>query len=152
MIESVASCLAVLASLCFNGNAQADVSWSSLWSGARIRYEGTEIVAQAGSDSPFRPFLPQMQSFCWLGACTLFRAHCGDADRQYRCTLYYSFDRQMEVRKVTITGERTAVLAAMSSVQLVRSSRVLIRLSFFSYDAPDDLPPMCRVRTGCPEG
>lgn len=146
MADGITSCLAVLASICLNGEASVDIRDSSIWSGAIIRYRGTAITSETYSDNMLLPYSPETHRHCSRRTCLSYQGHCGDAGTQYTCTLWYSFNRAMPLRKVTVTGDRGAVTSAMGQLRLVRSADVLVRLSAFRYDAPDDLPPLCRVR------
>jgi len=146
MVDDITSCLAVLASICLNGNATADVYYGAPISGATIRYGGATIESLTGSDLILPPYVPDMRRQCSARACLFYRGHCAEAGAQRTCTLWYSFSREMELRKVTVAGDRAAVSLAMGDLRLVRSPNVLFPLSTFRYDAPDDLPPLCRVR------
>lgn len=140
------SCLAIVASICLSGEATVRIYDNSISSGATFEYGNTIITSEIASDNVLLPYSSDIQRVCNGRTCLSYQGHCGGVT-QYTCTLWYSFNLAMPLRKVTVTGDRTAVTSAMHQLRLVRSPQALFQLSSFRYDAVDSLPPLCRGRT-----
>jgi hypothetical protein len=150
MLDSITSCLAVIASLCITGSATAEVRRGAGWSGAILSLHNATATSMIGSDTEILPYPGVMREFCSNGMCILYRGHCGEATTEYACTLWYSYDQAMPLRKIDVTGDRASVSLAMDELRLVRAPEVVVSLSRFRYDAHDALPPTCYSREGCP--
>jgi hypothetical protein len=145
----VANCFAILASLCINQSATAEVEASGGLSGARIQIGQVSIDSIIRSDSILRPHVSQMREACNRSSCIDYRGHCSVLGGRRRCTLWYAPRRSDALRRIEITGEGRAVAAVMSSVRLMEGNRFSMLLSEFRYDAQNDLPPICQPRSIC---
>lgn len=152
MIDGIISCFSVIASLCVGGTATAELHWGANSSGARFRFHNATVTSTLGSDAVIFPNLREMKEFCRDGSCFFYRGYCGEARRDYRCVLWYTFERSMPLRSIEIRGRRVSVSSALDHLSLVRSNEGIVVLSRLNYNASDDMPPTCYEDSNCPRG
>lgn len=148
--EGINDCLAVVAALCINGTAKADISPGPGWAGAVITLESATIISTIDSDAIVYSYKPNMKKLCANNHCIFYKGFCRKSKRGLGCSIWYSFGDVEPLRKIEINGNRTSVLAAVKSIKIVKSPDVTFPLSSFRYDATDDSPPACYARRGCP--
>lgn len=149
-LASLTSCVTIVASLCVDVQATAEVRRSGSWSGAIINLPGATATSMLTSDAEVLPYIEEMQDLCSDGTCTWYQGHCGGSASDYTCTLWYSYDQATPLRKIDISGDSVSVSAALDNLMLIRSPEIVIPLTRFHYDARDALPPTCYSRSGCP--
>lgn len=147
--DGVMSCLSIVASLCMNTTATAEIQRSTVWSGATVQVGGATITSMVNSDAIVLPDMKNIQRSCKGGTCTLYSGRCAKSSRGLKCTLWYSFTAEMPLRRIDIEGNYESVHRAMKDIRLVRSTDVLVPLSHFHYNAPTDEPPTCYARPKC---
>lgn len=150
MMDVLSSCFAIVGSLCVQGSANAEILYGPGWSGTVIREKnGVIISSMTGSDAEVTPYLPVMHRICAEKECILYRAGCINSGETTTCTIWYSYNATIPLRKIEMAGRLDDVHDAMRDLKLVRSHRSAIPLSRFQYDAIDALPPACFLRAGC---
>lgn len=147
--EATATCLAVVASVCVSDTASADISPGPGWVGAVITLKDVKITSTISSDSIVTPYKKHMIKLCLKNQCIFYKGFCGKSEDEYKCLLWYSFDRMTELRNIEIRGRRDAVLSTTKHVKIVMSPAAVIPLAILNYSAQDDSPPTCNARRGC---
>jgi hypothetical protein len=142
LADALRDCLAVVASLCLNTNADVKISWSTIWSGGVLNISGAKVTSAMSTDSAVMPNPKTMLKTCAGDKCVLYSGHCGGSAAEYRCKLWYSFGSRLALRSIQIEGTHLQVTNAIKRLQLVRSNTFLVRLDRLKFDASNDLPPI----------
>jgi hypothetical protein len=148
ILDGIASCLAVVASICTNATGTAEIQQSGTWSGAVLHVANATVTSTVASDSVVLPLTREMRRLCKNGKCLFYRGRCEEAADARKCILWYSFAANTPLRKIELTGDGPSVTKALNELKLVRSAQVLVPFSSLTYDAKTDLPPTCYARDG----
>lgn len=146
-------CIALVATICLNQNARAEVFVTSLSAGARIEIEDTKITSILRTDaSPF-PDRRRMYRYCSKHECIHYHVFCESSLDSYKCRVSYfeqgsGFRRRIEI--VTSTETRMAAIFSTLRIAALPSQR-LVPLSAFRVKSSAPFPPYCRPREdkGC---
>lgn len=146
---AVLDCLAIVASLCLDQSANLELKRGTVWSGAKITIGDVEIISTASADSVITPYIPLMHRICDKKKCIFYKSYCDTQDGRCICTVWFTFYRDMYLRKLEISGPNTAVLDIKKRVNLVRAPNFMVPLSQLSLMSRDSSPPVCRSRSAC---
>lgn len=150
MLMGIQDCFAIMASLCINQSANAELVSSVNISGAWIKIGEVSVESITRSDSIVMPVVRMMRETCSGGICVYYRGHCGTSEGQRTCTLWYTPEPSEPLRKIKIFGTVHEVAEVMESVMVIGKGEFSTRLSDFDYSAQSDFPPICPARTSCP--
>ena len=148
IFDPIGTCLAIIASICINDNANANIQRSGTWSGGVLQVGNATVTSSLASDSIVLPLTREMRRECMKGECLFYRGHCKDVSDARNCVLWYSFAANTPLRKIELTGNGPSVAKALNGLKLVRSARYIVPLSSLKFDAETDLPPTCYARDG----
>lgn len=141
LVDALADCFAVVASLCVNDSAVAKLTWSANLSGAALEISGANLTSIVGSDNVILPNVRKMHTACAGGRCIYYSGRCSGTDSDYKCNLWYSYTRRMPLRQIEITGSLNQVREIKRKLKIVRSNVSLIPLATLKFDAGDNSPP-----------
>lgn len=141
----VSECLAVIAGLCVNQSATADLSFSGGWAGAQISISNTKLVAVWYNDNIVFPDRRLMEKVCVKGGCLYYHKFCNEKDGRYRCTISYNEGWWDTNRRIAIESPTSEELIRVSNgLSIVLSGGQLVPITSISIASQDDRPPFCR--------
>ena len=88
-MDLVHACLIIVASICFNGDADVHTSNWGLGSGASIKIEGVEIASTVGLDLIIVIDESRMEKKCVDDRCFFYATSCDPDARQTACKMWY---------------------------------------------------------------
>jgi hypothetical protein len=146
-------CLALVAAICLNQNASVEVVSDSIWGGARIAVDGTQITSIVRSDSGVFPDRRRMHRYCMAEKCLYYHVYCAQEGARYFCRISYNeaadrFSRRLEI----YSPDQSHMAASLRRLRLaVAGDRYLFPLSGFRERSSAPYPPWCRPREdrGC---
>ena len=139
-------CLALVAAICLNQNASVEVVSDSIWGGARITVDSTQIRSIIRSDSGVFPDRRRMQRYCMGEKCLYYHAYCAQEGERYFCRISYNeaadrFSRRLEI----YSPDRGQMAASLRRLRLaIAGGRYLFPLSGFRETSSAPYPPWCR--------
>jgi hypothetical protein len=89
MIDLVHACLIIVASICFNGDADVRTNYGGLSSGASIQIEDVEIDSTMGSDLISWVDESRMEKKCVDDRCFFYATTCEPGAHQTACKVWY---------------------------------------------------------------
>lgn len=142
------SCLAIVALICIDQNADIDVVSNSIWRGARIRIGSVETVSIIRSDSPLAPDRRRMSRYCSEGSCVYYHCYCDSSIGNINCRISYNeqpdrFNRIIEIRSVNLINVENAI--ANTRVFIFRGKDP-VSLGNLRDRSSQEGAPYCRLR------
>jgi len=142
-------CLALVAGVCLNQNAEARVLASTIWNGAVIRIGEVTIESVVRTDgSGVFPDRRRMSRYCFDGGCIYYHVFCDTRDARYICRYTYNeaedgFSRKLEI----VAPDLSAMTGALRGLRIAspRGGR-LFPLAGLADRSPNEGAPWCRPR------
>jgi hypothetical protein len=131
--ETVINCVAIVAGVCVNEPAKVNIVQSGTWTGVTLRIRGVRVSSEFSADSVSYPGPKTMTKLCQSGECLFYRGECRRSRQRINCSLWYSYNEEIPLRKIELAGGLHRMPAALRSLKLIRSSNVSIPLSRFNF-------------------
>lgn len=147
MMEPVASCLALVASVCIIGPAKIEVVQNTIWTGARIQAGHVNIVATAASDNLQMGDPSSMEVRCVSGKCFRYTRRCMDLKGEARCKFYYDTTDLPYLREIEFIGSNLdEIRKTWSVVRFAPYNGIRVEFGDLRFDNGSESPPINRSR------
>ena len=104
-------CLALVAGVCLNQNAQVQIATSSIGAGAMINIGDVTIESVVRTDAGVFPDRRRMSRYCFDGGCIYYHVYCEAEGERYACGITYNESEDQFSRRLKIVGPGRSEMA-----------------------------------------